>query len=152
MNNLGRTFKLNINFCIFHSIDASLPILFPMCHIIGDIMIAVLSMSTEIFWEMIGEGPYGNITCKISTYIQCLLFVGTSFILVSMSFDRYEAICKPLAFSRSTQRSRKIILLSFFLAALVAIPQLFIFMQVFSDIIVHRCSQLGLTSKYHDRH
>ncbi|GAU91192.1 hypothetical protein RvY_03498 [Ramazzottius varieornatus] len=97
---------------------------------LGDIMIAVLSMSTEIFWEWIGQGAYGNIVCKLSTYIQCLLFVGTSFILVSMSFDRYEAICKPLVFSRSVQRSRKMILVSFLLAALVAIPQLFIFLQV----------------------
>ena len=87
-------------------------------------------MSTELFWEAFGEWIFGAFTCKLATYIQCLLFASTAFILMSMSFDRYEAICKPMAFSRTISRSRKMIIASWILAIIVAIPQLFIFLQV----------------------
>ncbi|GAU88961.1 hypothetical protein RvY_01567 [Ramazzottius varieornatus] len=96
-----------------------------------DILIAMLSMSTELLWEAFGEWIFGNFACKFSTYVQCLLFISTSSILMSMSWDRYEAICKPLsAFSRSLARCRRTIFLSWSLAAVLALPQLFIFVQV----------------------
>ena len=107
-----------------------LKILTPCINILADILIAVLSMSTELLWEAFGEWIFGNFACKLGTYIQCLLFINTSSILISMSYDRYEAICKPMAFSRSLTRSRRMIGVSWVLAALLAIPQLFIFVQV----------------------
>ncbi|GAV00691.1 hypothetical protein RvY_11504 [Ramazzottius varieornatus] len=104
--------------------------IFVMSLAITDICIALFSMSTEILWEAFGEWIFGNFTCKLSTYVQCLLFASTAFILMSMSFDRYEAICKPMAFTRTLSRSRRMVLLSWMLAAIVAIPQIFIFLQV----------------------
>ncbi|GAV07069.1 hypothetical protein RvY_16951 [Ramazzottius varieornatus] len=94
-----------------------------------DILIALLSMSTELFWEAFGQWIFGNFACKLATYVQCLLFISTASILISMSYDRYEAICKPMVFSRSLARSRRMIVVSWVLAALLAIPQLFIFVQ-----------------------
>ena len=93
-------------------------------------MTALLSISTEMYWDSLGEGQLGNVTCKLSAYIQCLLFIGSAFILVAMSHDCYEAICKPMSITRSVYRSRVMVLLSFLFAAVLSIPQLFIFLQV----------------------
>ena len=93
-------------------------------------MIAIFSMLVEILWDAFGQWIFGAFFCKFSTYIQCLLFASTAFILMSMSYDRYEAICRPMAFTRTLARSRKRVVLSWTLALIVAIPQLFIFLQV----------------------
>ncbi|XP_055353990.1 mesotocin receptor-like [Paramacrobiotus metropolitanus] len=95
-----------------------------------DILIAIFSMSTELLWEALGEWIFGNFACKFSTYIQCMLFFSTAFILMSMSYDRYEAICKPMAFSCSAARSRKMVVCSWCLALILAVPQVFVFVQV----------------------
>ncbi|OQV20648.1 putative Vasopressin V1a receptor [Hypsibius exemplaris] len=104
--------------------------IFVMSLAISDILIAIFSMSTELIWDAFGGWILGAFACKLITYVQCLLFATTAFILMSMSFDRYEAICKPMAFSRTISRSRKMIVASWILAIIVAIPQLFIFLQV----------------------
>lgn len=49
---------------------------------LADILIAMLSMSTELLWEAFGEWIFGNFACKFSTYVQCLLFISTSSILM----------------------------------------------------------------------
>ena len=119
---------------------------------VADILIAMLSMSTELLWEAFGEWIFGNFACKFATYVQCLLFISTSSILMSMSWDRYEAICRPLsALSRSLTRSRNTIFGAWLLAVVLAVPQLFIFVQVISRFSESRNRLLGrfdTTNKY----
>ncbi|XP_055332781.1 vasopressin V1a receptor-like [Paramacrobiotus metropolitanus] len=97
---------------------------------VGDIFIAIVSMSTEILWEEIGQWTYGNAACKGLSYVQCLLFASTAFLLMSMSYDRYKAILYPLNWSRSIARSRRMVAISWILAFVVAVPHIFVFVLV----------------------
>lgn len=109
-------------------------------------MIALLSMSIEILFEAFGgEWLFGNIGCKVSTYVQCMLFASTAFILMSMSYDRFEAICRPMFLSRTLSRSRRMIIYSWIIAAVIAIPQVFIFLEVCSRQRWHFKSKIGRT-------
>ncbi|OQV18865.1 putative Vasopressin V1a receptor [Hypsibius exemplaris] len=127
--------------------------IFVMSLAVSDVLIAVFSMSVEILWEVFGEWIFGNLACKLATYVQCLLFVSTAFILMSISYDRYEAICKPMTFSRSLARSRKMIALSWVLAFIVALPQIFIFVQVTTEAHAdgtpkYACKSQGYTAEW----
>jgi len=73
----------------------------------------------------------GAVLCKVLLYGQIVTLACTTFILTSMSLDRYLAICHPLgSFAVSRSRPRVMITVSWLLAFLFASPQLAIFKQV----------------------
>jgi len=73
----------------------------------------------------------GAALCKLLLYGQIVTLACTTFILTSMSLDRYLAICHPLG-SATVSRSRPklMIAVSWLLAFIFASPQLAIFTQV----------------------
>lgn len=96
---------------------------------IGDLTVCFVTMTTEIMFVAFGEWILGKACCKLLTYIQVVTLSSTTFILTGMGFDRYMAICRPLQFTGSSSRARKMIIVSWCLSFLVSIPQLFIFVQ-----------------------
>lgn len=42
----------------------------------------------------------GNIACKVVKFMQYLVTYASTYVLVSLSIDRYDAIKNPLNFSR----------------------------------------------------
>lgn len=96
---------------------------------IGDLTVCCCTMTTEILFVAFGQWVLGPAVCKILPYLQCITLASTTFILTSMSFDRYLAICKPLKYRATTARAKMFIAVSWILAVILAIPQLFIFVQ-----------------------
>ncbi|XP_064635428.1 neuropeptide S receptor-like [Lineus longissimus] len=98
---------------------------------IGDLAVCVVTMTTEILFVAFGEEwLLGAAGCKLTTYAQIVTLASTTFILAAMSFDRYLAICKPLCLGTGNSRGKKMIIVSWTLAFIFAIPQLLIFVQV----------------------
>ncbi|XP_055329674.1 vasopressin V1a receptor-like [Paramacrobiotus metropolitanus] len=128
--------------------------IFVMALACTDILIALFSMSAEILFEAFGgEWLFGNVGCKAFTYIQGMLFGSTAFILISMSYDRYEAICRPMFLSRTRARSQRMIAASYILAAIFAIPQILIFLQVPDGTkpdgtVKYACKSKGYTAEW----
>ncbi|KAL8565367.1 hypothetical protein ACOMHN_029062 [Nucella lapillus] len=96
---------------------------------LGDLAVCVCTMTTEILFVAFGQWVLGPVACKVLTYLQIVTLASTTFILTSMSFDRYLAICKPLKCRGTTWRAKKFIAASWLLAFVLAVPQLFIFVQ-----------------------
>ena len=96
---------------------------------IGDLTVCFATMTTEILFVAFGEWVLGAFGCKLLTYLQVVTLSSTTFILTTMGFDRYMAICRPLRFRSSTSRARRMILVSWVLAFVFAIPQVLIFVQ-----------------------
>jgi len=73
----------------------------------------------------------GAVLCKLLLYGQIVTLASTTFILTSMSLDRYLAICHPLgSLTVSRSRPKVMIIVSWLLAFVFASPQLAIFTQV----------------------
>ncbi|XP_078597044.1 gonadotropin-releasing hormone II receptor-like [Branchiostoma floridae x Branchiostoma japonicum] len=97
---------------------------------IGDLLVCVVTMSTEIMFVAFGQWVLGEAMCKLIVYGQIVTLASTTFILTALSFDRYIAITRPLNVNKnSTTAAKKTIALAWFLAFLFAVPQLFIFVQ-----------------------
>ncbi|XP_071549660.1 gonadotropin-releasing hormone II receptor-like [Panulirus ornatus] len=97
---------------------------------IGDLAVCLITMSGEILFEVFGEWVLGAAACKLLVYSEIVTLSSTTFLLMVMSWDRYQAICRPLDFTSSGRRARWLIGLAWLAAFLMAIPHLFIFVQV----------------------
>lgn len=113
-------------FCFFCSLPFHVNLI--LLSFTGDILIALLSMPTEVFWDFFGGWIFGNFACKSLTYVQFILFATTAHVHMCISYDRYEAICTPVSVPRRMFRIYGMIAASWTLAVAVAIPQLFIFL------------------------
>lgn len=120
---------------------------------VGDLTVCVVTMTTEILFVAFGEWVLGAAACKILTYVQVVTLASTTFILTSMGFDRYMAICRPLQFRSSHTRARRMIIISWALAFLFAAPQLLIFVQTVDEVlpngeIRYGCRSQGYTAMW----
>ena len=101
-----------------------------------------------IYLQIFQEWKLGNAGCKIITYTQIVTLSSTTYILMGMSWDRYKAICTPLDFNPSTTKARRIVAAAWIAALILAIPNLFIYVQVnrclFHCVIMSFvCSKVG---------
>ena len=119
---------------------------------IGDLTVCCFTMTTEILF-VVFEGAWvlGGTACKVLLHIQVITLASTTFILTAMSFDRYQAICRPLSFGNTNSRARKMIIISWILALIFASPQLLIFKQQAVGIFVdgeikYKCQSKGYTA------
>lgn len=121
---------------------------------IGDLTVCFVTMPIEILFVVFDNAwIFGDAACRISVYLQITTLASTTFILVSMSFDRYMAICHPLSLSNTTQRAKIMVICSWILAFLFASPQLVIFVRKKSGIypdgeIKYRCVSEGYTAHW----
>lgn len=122
---------------------------------VGDLAVCCITMTTELLFVVFGEWILGNVACKLLTYSQVVTLSSTTFILTSMSIDRYMALCCPLRFYAGTSKARtkRMILVSWILSFVFSIPQLLIFHQTveasFPDGSVrYGCRSLGYTAQW----
>ncbi|KAG8188752.1 hypothetical protein JTE90_023095 [Oedothorax gibbosus] len=118
---------------------------------IGDLAVCLITMTSELLFEVFGEWKLGPIACKVIVYAQIVTLASTTFILTSMSYDRYLAICRPLRTTGGVAQAKKLIVESWLLAFLLAIPQIFIFVQVEerdlkTGAVLLKCESKGYTA------
>ena len=119
---------------------------------VGDLSVCCLTMTTEVLFDIFEKAwVLGPAACKILLYIQIVTLASTTFILTSMSYDRYVAICRPLRLGSTGNRARRMLIVSWLLAFLLAVPQLFIFKQVAGGVypdgeIKYKCKSVGYTA------
>lgn len=94
--------------------------------------------------QVFGEWVLGAAACKAIVYGQMVTLASTTFILTTMSYDRYQAICSPLRSTGGVKQAKRMIAASWILAFIFAIPQIFIFVQVYIRYLSHSSSYLTL--------
>ncbi|KAH7968557.1 oxytocin receptor [Rhipicephalus sanguineus] len=117
---------------------------------IGDLAVGLLTQSSEMLFEISGGWVLGGPACKAVVYVQMVTLASTTFILASMSYDRYAAICRPLESRSGLRRAKAMVAVSWAMAFLLALPQLFIFVQVQTGVTTsgrphYECLSVGYT-------
>jgi len=57
---------------------------------VGDLMVCLLTMSTDISFVAFGEWVLGAVACKLVVYAQMVTLASSTFLLTAMSIDRYQ--------------------------------------------------------------
>ena len=120
---------------------------------IGNLVVCLFTMSTEILFVAFGEWILGAVACKVIVYGQIVTLASTTFLLTGMSIDRFQVIVRPLQAFRAQPSIWKKVLFAWVLAFLFAIPQLFIFVQTNEGVRPdgyqrHFCKSQGYTEKW----
>lgn len=66
----------------------------------ADLLVGLINVPTDIAWRTTVGFYAGNVVCKVVKFLQVLVTYSSTYVLVSLSIDRYDAIRNPLNFSR----------------------------------------------------
>ncbi|KAB0798092.1 hypothetical protein PPYR_09085 [Photinus pyralis] len=94
---------------------------------IADLSVGLISVSTDIVWRITISWYAGNVLCKLIRFLQALVTFSSTYVLVALSIDRYDAITHPMNFSGSWKRARILVVIAWLLSALFALPTMFLF-------------------------
>ncbi|XGW35677.1 hypothetical protein V3C99_019127 [Haemonchus contortus] len=128
---LGNLFLIFVIFRGNHAVRRRIsPVQLLLLHTCAaDLLFALVTLGTEIL-TLLSYPHFGGSDwlCKAMRYGQVLPLYASPFLLVAISADRYQAICRPLANIRSSRfrRPNCFAAVAWILALLFSIPQLFI--------------------------
>lgn len=78
-----------------------------------DLCVGLLNVLTDIIWRITISWRAGNLACKVIRFSQVCVTYSSTYVLVAMSIDRYDAITHPMNFSKSCKsQSRRVAKLS----------------------------------------
>ena len=120
---------------------------------VGDLMVCIFTMTTEILFVAFGEWVLGAAACKIIVYGQIATLSSAVFLLTAMSIDRYQVLVQPFRALTGRPRIWKKVTVAWILAFIFAIPQVLIFVQTNEGVhpdgrLKHLCRSQGYTAKW----
>lgn len=68
---------------------------------VADLTVGFISVLTDLIWRITVEWHAGNIACKVIRFLQATVTYSSTYVLVALSIDRYDAITHPMNFSGS---------------------------------------------------
>ncbi|XP_076346084.1 cardioacceleratory peptide receptor-like [Tachypleus tridentatus] len=93
---------------------------------LADLMVGLIQVLTDIVWRTFVDFYGGNIVCKTVRYLQVFVMYSSTYVLVALSIDRYDAITHPMKFSGSWKRAKILISIAWGISALAASPAVFL--------------------------
>ncbi|KAJ3654348.1 hypothetical protein Zmor_013541 [Zophobas morio] len=98
---------------------------------LADLSVGLISVLTDIIWKITIAWHAGNIACKLIRFLQVVVTYASTYVLVALSIDRYDAIRHPMRFSGSWKRAKGLILAAWFFSVLFSIPILIFYKEEF---------------------
>ena len=90
------------------------------------LQVILLQVPLEIAWTATVSWMANDVTCRIMVFFRIIGFYLSGFILVVISLDRLSAIMFPIS-HRSSRRTKIMLIISWIMAPLYALPHFFIF-------------------------
>uniref|UniRef100_A0A8D2J8P2 Neuropeptide S receptor n=1 Tax=Varanus komodoensis TaxID=61221 RepID=A0A8D2J8P2_VARKO len=94
---------------------------------ITDCFTGLINIMTDIIWRFTGDFMAPDLVCRIVRYLQVVLLYASTYVLVSLSIDRYHAIVHPMKFFQRERQAKILIVVAWGLSFLFSIPTLIIF-------------------------
>lgn len=95
--------------------------------IVTDLSVGLLNVLTDIIWRITVTWEAGNLACKFIKFMQCLTTYASTYVLVALSIDRYDAITHPMNFSGSWKRAKILVISAWSMSALFSAPQFLLY-------------------------
>ncbi|OXB83205.1 UNVERIFIED_CONTAM: hypothetical protein H355_001957 [Colinus virginianus] len=93
----------------------------------ADSFTGLINIMTDIIWRYTGDFMAPDIVCRVVRYLQVVLLYASTYVLVSLSIDRYHAIVYPMKFMQGERQAKVLIGVAWSLSFLFSIPTLIIF-------------------------
>ncbi|XP_050100114.1 cardioacceleratory peptide receptor-like [Anopheles aquasalis] len=94
---------------------------------IADLSVGLLSVLPDNIWRMTVEWRAGNTACKTIRFMQACVTYASTYVLVALSIDRYDAITHPMNFSGCWNRARKLMVAAWSLSIAFSLPIVYFF-------------------------
>ncbi|RZF46438.1 hypothetical protein LSTR_LSTR012513 [Laodelphax striatellus] len=94
---------------------------------IADLAVGLIQVLTDIIVRMTIAWHAGNLACKVVRYLQAVVTYSSTYVLVALSIDRYDAIKHPMKFSGSWRRAKVLVAVAWFLSLLFSTPSMVLF-------------------------
>ncbi|KAH8361153.1 hypothetical protein KR200_012256 [Drosophila serrata] len=94
---------------------------------LADLFVGLLNVLTDIIWRITISWRAGNLACKVIRFSQVCVTYSSTYVLVAMSIDRYDAITHPMNFSKSWKRARHLVAGAWLISALFSLPILVLY-------------------------
>ncbi|XP_008059714.1 neuropeptide S receptor isoform X1 [Carlito syrichta] len=94
---------------------------------ITDSFTGLVNILTDIIWRFTGDFMAPDLVCRVVRYLQVVLLYASTYVLVSLSIDRYHAIVHPMKFLQGEKQAKVLIMIAWSLSFLFSIPTLVIF-------------------------
>ncbi|XP_050401059.1 adipokinetic hormone/corazonin-related peptide receptor variant I [Patella vulgata] len=101
--------------------------LFIMHLSIADLIVTFVMLPLETVWHVTVAWQAGDLACRVMMFFRAFGFYLSSFILVTISLDRYFAIMHPLSLNDADRRGKIMLALAWLFSIIASIPQSVIF-------------------------
>nr|CAI5861824.1 unnamed protein product [Callosobruchus analis] len=94
---------------------------------LSDLSVGLISVLTDLIWRITVSWNAGNIACKVIKFLQVVVTYASTYVLVALSIDRYDAIRHPMKFSGSWKRARCLVIAAWAFSVVFSIPILILY-------------------------
>ncbi|XP_070698787.1 vasopressin V2 receptor-like [Pempheris klunzingeri] len=102
---------------------------FHLC--LADLVVAFFQVCPQLMWDITDRFVGPDLVCRLVKYLQVLGMFLSTYMIVVMTVDRYQAVCHPMVkFQRTRTRLNIPVCVAWGVSLLGSLPQVFIFSQV----------------------
>uniref|UniRef100_A0A673BZK9 Vasopressin V2 receptor-like n=1 Tax=Sphaeramia orbicularis TaxID=375764 RepID=A0A673BZK9_9TELE len=102
---------------------------FHLC--VADLVVTFFQVCPQLLWDITDRFVGPDILCRLVKYLQVVGMFASTYMIVVMTIDRYQAICNPMVtFQRRRARWNGPVCAAWCVSLVGSLPQLFIFSRV----------------------
>ncbi|XP_061640602.1 oxytocin receptor isoform X2 [Phyllopteryx taeniolatus] len=113
-----------------------LGIIFFSAAVLNGVLVLVLwrqrkHVCPQLMWDITDRFVGPDLVCRLVKYLQVLGMFSSTYMIVAMTVDRYQAVCNPMVkFQRTQRRVNAAVCAAWGVSLVGSLPQVFIFSQV----------------------
>ncbi|XP_073707808.1 oxytocin receptor [Garra rufa] len=98
---------------------------------LADLVVAFFQVCPQLLWDITDRFIGPDLVCRLVKYLQVVGMFASTYMIVVMTVDRYQAICNPMVtFQRRRARWNLPVCVAWLVSFVFSVPQLFIFSRV----------------------
>ncbi|XP_042195365.1 lutropin-choriogonadotropic hormone receptor isoform X1 [Callorhinchus milii] len=95
---------------------------------LADLVVALFQVFPQLFWDITDRFVGPDAICRLVKYLQIVGMLASTYMIVVMTIDRYQAICNPMVtFQRKRARWNLPVCIAWCISLIGSLPQVFIF-------------------------